>query len=65
MFGGTIYPLTEQLGGRRAFMEAWVARNAPHVRPILLKYRATGRPEVTQLADVPDRFVPPQVRGVW
>lgn len=63
-FGG-IYPLDDQLGGRRAFVEEWGPVNTPLLHPVVLQARATGRAEVQQVADVPDRFVPPGLRGAW
>jgi DNA-binding CsgD family transcriptional regulator len=62
---GDIYPLTEPLGGHRAFVEDWGARHAHRVHPILLHYRGTGRAAPMQVADVPDRFVDRGLRGAW
>jgi DNA-binding CsgD family transcriptional regulator len=62
---GDIYPLTEPLGGHRAVVEDWGARQAHRVHPILLHYRGTGRAVPMQVADVPDAFVDRRLRRAW
>lgn len=62
---GEIYPLSEQLRGHRAHIEGWCVLHARFIHPVLLQYRATGRPTLLQSADVPERFASRQARAAW
>ncbi|WP_214407096.1 helix-turn-helix transcriptional regulator [Pseudonocardia lacus] len=62
---GEIYPLTEQLGGHRAEVVEWGTRHATRSHPILVHYRATGRPRITQVADVPSAHVGRRLLAAW
>ncbi|MHC1562763.1 helix-turn-helix transcriptional regulator [Actinomycetospora sp. C-140] len=52
-------------GGYRAEVERWSAENAFREHPLLRFYLATGRCEVMQVADVPERFAGRRVQERW
>jgi len=63
--GGEIYPLTETLGGHRADVMEWSTQYAARFHPVLVHYRATGRPRITQVAEVPSAHVDSRLRAAW
>ncbi|WP_252441356.1 helix-turn-helix transcriptional regulator [Pseudonocardia humida] len=62
---GEIYPLTERLDGHRAEVMEWGRRHAARFHPILVHYRATGRPRIAQVAEVPDEHVDRRLLTAW
>ncbi|MEJ2860000.1 helix-turn-helix transcriptional regulator [Actinomycetospora flava] len=66
--GGTIvqrqWPVDFHLD-RRAEMDRWTREYAPRDHPLLRYYLATGRPEVMQVAEVPERFADRRVHQRW
>lgn len=62
---GAIYPLADQLGGHRRFVEERGPFYTARLHPVVLQAHATGRAEVQQVADVPDLFMSQEIRGAW
>jgi DNA-binding CsgD family transcriptional regulator len=60
-----IWPLTESFGGHRVEIERWAAQRAHLEHPLLCFYQATVSRIPMQVADVPDTFAGPRVRGAW
>lgn len=67
VLAGAIYPRSEQFHGQRSLLEGSVRLNAAplHSNPVLLQYRATGRPMLLQAADVAERFAGRRARAAW
>jgi DNA-binding CsgD family transcriptional regulator len=60
-----MWPVHEQFGGHRAELEHWGVHCAPAGHPLLRYYMATGRSDVLQVWDVPERFADRRVVEGW
>lgn len=61
----TVTPRDETFGGHRREIERWAAERQQTEHPLLCFYGATLARVPMQVADVPDRFAGPEVRGAW
>lgn len=56
---------TDFYADRRAEVERWTLEEAPRRHPLLRYYLATGRTDVVQVAEVPDRIADRRVQDHW